>query len=119
MHGLERVVVADCSLMPVVPRANTNVPAVVVGERIADTLLAGARGDRARAAVRGPVGGGVARRDPDAVAALLADDVTFSSPAVHRPYEGRELVAALLGHVIEVFGELPAPPSMRAATAAS
>lgn len=26
--------------MPVVPRANTNVPAVVVGERIADELLA-------------------------------------------------------------------------------
>ncbi len=40
LHGLERVVVADCSLMPVVPRANTNVPAVVVGERIADLLLA-------------------------------------------------------------------------------
>jgi choline dehydrogenase-like flavoprotein len=33
-------VVADCSLMPVVPRANTNVPAVVVGERITDGLLA-------------------------------------------------------------------------------
>lgn len=39
LHGLDRIVVADCSLMPVVPRANTNVPAVVVGERIADTLL--------------------------------------------------------------------------------
>jgi choline dehydrogenase len=39
LHGLERIVVADCSLMPVVPRANTNVPAVVVGERIADALL--------------------------------------------------------------------------------
>lgn len=39
IHGLERIVVADCSLMPVVPRANTNVPAVVVGERIADELL--------------------------------------------------------------------------------
>jgi choline dehydrogenase-like flavoprotein len=26
--------------MPVVPRANTNVPAAVVGERIADELLA-------------------------------------------------------------------------------
>ncbi len=39
--GLERVLVADCSLMPVVPRANTNVPAVVVGERIADLLVAG------------------------------------------------------------------------------
>ncbi|HEX6724734.1 MAG TPA: GMC family oxidoreductase [Gaiella sp.] len=40
LHGLERIVVADCSLMPVVPRANTNVPAVVVGERIAGELLA-------------------------------------------------------------------------------
>ena len=40
VHGLDRVLVADCSLMPVVPRANTNAPAVVVGERIADTLLA-------------------------------------------------------------------------------
>lgn len=39
VHGLERLTVADCSLMPVVPRANTNVPAVVVGERIADLLL--------------------------------------------------------------------------------
>jgi choline dehydrogenase len=39
LHGLDRIVVADCSLMPVVPRANTNVPAVVVGERIADELL--------------------------------------------------------------------------------
>jgi choline dehydrogenase-like flavoprotein len=43
VHGLDRVVVADCSLMPVVPRANTNVPAVVVGEVVADALLAHAR----------------------------------------------------------------------------
>jgi choline dehydrogenase len=41
LHGLERVIVADCSLMPVVPRANTNVPAIVVGERIADLLVPG------------------------------------------------------------------------------
>jgi len=40
LHGLDRIAVADCSLMPVVPRANTNVPAVVIGERIADELLA-------------------------------------------------------------------------------
>jgi choline dehydrogenase len=40
VHGLDRIVVADCSVMPVLPRANTNVPAVVVGERIADELLA-------------------------------------------------------------------------------
>jgi choline dehydrogenase len=40
VRGLEGVVVADCSLMPVIPRANTNLPAVLVGERIADALLA-------------------------------------------------------------------------------
>jgi choline dehydrogenase len=40
LHGLDRIAVADCSLMPVVPRANTNVPAVVVGERVAEELLA-------------------------------------------------------------------------------
>jgi choline dehydrogenase len=44
IHGLENAFVADCSIMPVIPRANTNVPAVVVGERIADWLLNGSRG---------------------------------------------------------------------------
>ena len=39
VRGLGSVLVADCSLMPVVPRANTNVPAVLVGEVIADHLL--------------------------------------------------------------------------------
>jgi len=34
IHGLEGGYVADCSIMPVIPRANTNVPAAVVGERI-------------------------------------------------------------------------------------
>jgi choline dehydrogenase len=41
VHGLENVFVADCSIMPVIPRANTNLPAVAVGERIAGWLLAG------------------------------------------------------------------------------
>ncbi|CAN5332577.1 GMC family oxidoreductase [soil metagenome] len=39
IHGLEGVYVADCSIMPVVPRANTNIPAIVVGERIASFLI--------------------------------------------------------------------------------
>jgi choline dehydrogenase len=39
VHGLDNVFVADCSIMPVIPRANTNLPAVVVGERIAGWLL--------------------------------------------------------------------------------
>ena len=39
VRGLSGVVVADVSLMPQIPRANTNIPAVVVGERIAGFLL--------------------------------------------------------------------------------
>lgn len=39
IHGLEGGFVADCSIIPVVPRANTNIPAVVIGERIASFLI--------------------------------------------------------------------------------
>ena len=39
VHGLENAFVADCSICPVVPRANTNVPAVVIGLRVAQMLL--------------------------------------------------------------------------------
>jgi choline dehydrogenase len=42
VHGLDRLYVADASIMPVVPRANTNLPAAVVGEKIAEQLLQGA-----------------------------------------------------------------------------
>ena len=38
VHGLPGVVVADASLMPQITRANTNLPAVMIGERIAGTL---------------------------------------------------------------------------------
>ena len=38
MHGVDNLYVADASIMPVVPRANTNIPALVVGERIAAWL---------------------------------------------------------------------------------
>jgi choline dehydrogenase len=41
VRGLEGLVVADCSLLPVVPRANTNIPAVLVGEQVAGFLLRG------------------------------------------------------------------------------
>jgi choline dehydrogenase len=40
VHGLSGCVVADCSLMPSVPRATTAMPAVVIGERIAEIVLA-------------------------------------------------------------------------------
>jgi choline dehydrogenase len=38
VHGLDGAFVCDCSIMPVVPRANTNVPAVMVAERLAARL---------------------------------------------------------------------------------
>ena len=41
--------------------------------------------------------------DMDAGTALLADDVTFRSPAVFTPYQGREAVSHILRTVFEVF----------------
>ena len=38
VHGMEGLTVADASIMPVIPRANTNMPCVVVGEKIASFL---------------------------------------------------------------------------------
>jgi hypothetical protein len=34
---------------------------------------------------------------------LFTDDVTFRSPVVYRPYEGRDAVKVLLGAVVQVF----------------
>jgi choline dehydrogenase len=39
VHGVEGLLVADASLMPVVPRATTHMPTTVIGERIAASLL--------------------------------------------------------------------------------
>ena len=41
--------------------------------------------------------------DLEAVRPLLADDVVFRSPSVHKPYEGIDAVLFLLGHVIATF----------------
>ncbi len=38
VHGLTGVVIADASLMPKITRANTNMPVIMMGERIARTL---------------------------------------------------------------------------------
>jgi ketosteroid isomerase-like protein len=38
----------------------------------------------------------VEAEDPEALTEALADDVVFRSPAVFKPYEGRELVGAIL-----------------------
>jgi choline dehydrogenase len=40
VHGIEGLYVADASLMPAVTSGNTNMPATVIGERIARSLLA-------------------------------------------------------------------------------
>ena len=34
---------------------------------------------------------------------LLAEDIVFRSPAVFKPYEGRDMVKAILGTVVKVF----------------
>jgi hypothetical protein len=41
--------------------------------------------------------------DPERLAAALAEDVEFRSPAVYRPYHGRDAVGALLKVVVTVF----------------
>jgi choline dehydrogenase-like flavoprotein len=38
VHGLTGLRIADASIMPRVPRANTNVPTIMIGERIAEWL---------------------------------------------------------------------------------
>src|SRR5689334_22930134 len=42
-------------------------------------------------------------KDFSAIDDLFAEDVTFRSPVVFKPYEGREAVALLLGAVSQVF----------------
>jgi hypothetical protein len=50
-----------------------------------------------------PFRAAVESKDFDSVAAVLAPDVHFRSPAVFRPYEGRETVGGLLSIVGEVL----------------
>ena len=45
----------------------------------------------------------VEARDPDAIAAALADDVVFTSPVAFRPYPGKAITAAILRGVLRVF----------------
>jgi limonene-1,2-epoxide hydrolase len=42
-------------------------------------------------------------RDLDAAVALMAPDIVFRSPIVHKPYQGPEAVRALLGGVMAIF----------------
>jgi ketosteroid isomerase-like protein len=53
------------------------------------------KSDRFRAAAEG--------KDFSAIDELFADRVSFRSPVVFKPYEGREAIAVILGAVVEVF----------------
>ena len=63
-------------------------------------------GPRALAMSRHAFREAVERADLDAAVALLAEDVVFRSPAVFKPYEGRETVATILRTVFGVFEDL-------------
>jgi hypothetical protein len=53
------------------------------------------KSDRFRAAAEG--------KDFSAVEQIFTEDVTFKSPVVFKPYEGREAVAMILAAVAQVF----------------
>jgi 5-(hydroxymethyl)furfural/furfural oxidase len=41
VHGVEGLRVVDASIMPTIPRANLNIPTIMLAEKIADSILAG------------------------------------------------------------------------------
>lgn len=45
----------------------------------------------------------VEARDHEAVIAMLADDVVFTSPVAFKPYPGKAITAAILRAVLRVF----------------
>lgn len=53
------------------------------------------RSDRFRAAAEA--------KDFAAARGIFTEDVTFRSPVVHRPYEGRQALLVILGAVVQVF----------------
>ena len=44
-------------------------------------------------------------KDPATISAALSPEIIFRSPAVHRPYAGRDTVMVILGAVVQVFEE--------------
>jgi choline dehydrogenase-like flavoprotein len=52
VHGIDSLTVADASVMPDIPSANTHIPTVMIAERIA-ALLAASRTRAARSRTQG------------------------------------------------------------------
>lgn len=55
-------------------------------------------------------------RDVEALEALLAEDVVFRSPAVHKPYEGKLATSVVLRAVMRVFDDFRYTRTMGAET---
>ena len=55
-------------------------------------------------------------RDVEALEGLLADDVVFRSPAVHKPYEGKLATSVVLRAVMKVFEDFRYTRTMGAET---
>ena len=53
--------------------------------------------------IKHPFGRAIEAGDEDAALATIADDVVFRSPAVYKPYEGKEAVEQVLRLVATVF----------------
>jgi 5-(hydroxymethyl)furfural/furfural oxidase len=41
VYGVDGLRVIDASIMPTIPRGNTNIPTIMVAEKLADAMLAG------------------------------------------------------------------------------